>query len=220
MGWLFAVALGPAPPEPAVVFVSLLPIALGHALSIAAGRGPAGRHRLLMLRTALVRIGCGPAADRLGRLPLALRPPPPRALRHAGGAVGPRRLVVPDGHGARRRAHALAGADAVLPSAYCARRGRSGAPPASALAGRRPAHAGDDRHDGRSSRRLVYEWLGLALLRHAWLNVDLIWLARLGRNGGLAAARVTFAMPVSELPRLTATFRPTERRRRRHSGSR
>jgi hypothetical protein len=30
---------------------------------------------------------------------------------------------------------------------------------------------------------LVYEWLGLELLRRAWLNVDLIWLAALVATG-------------------------------------
>ena len=38
MGWLFAVALGLHRRSRAVVLASLIPIALGHALAVAAGR--------------------------------------------------------------------------------------------------------------------------------------------------------------------------------------
>jgi hypothetical protein len=32
---------------------------------------------------------------------------------------------------------------------------------------------------------LVYEWLGLEILRHAWLNVDLVWTLALVATGAL-----------------------------------
>ncbi len=32
---------------------------------------------------------------------------------------------------------------------------------------------------------LVYEWLGLAVLRHAWLNVDLLWTLALAATGAV-----------------------------------
>ena len=75
-------------------------------LLVAAGTVPAGQPGADRL---------GPVAARMGRLPLALRPSPSRPLRHADGAVGPRRLVLPDGHGTWRRPHALAGPDAAVP---------------------------------------------------------------------------------------------------------
>jgi hypothetical protein len=31
----------------------------------------------------------------------------------------------------------------------------------------------------------VYEWIGLEILRHAWVNVDLIWTLALLLAGGL-----------------------------------
>jgi len=31
---------------------------------------------------------------------------------------------------------------------------------------------------------LVYEWIGLEVLRHAWINVDVIWIAALIGAGG------------------------------------
>ena len=32
---------------------------------------------------------------------------------------------------------------------------------------------------------IVYAWLGLALLRHAWFNVDALWVATLAAIGTL-----------------------------------
>ena len=36
----------------------------------------------------------------------------------------------------------------------------------------------------------VYEWVGLELLRRAWINVDLVWTWALGRSRRMAAAGV------------------------------
>src|SRR5262245_52231465 len=58
MGWLFAVALGLHRQSRTIVYASLLPIAVGHALSIAAVAGllvAAG----LLVPYGLVRIGSG-----------------------------------------------------------------------------------------------------------------------------------------------------------------
>jgi len=30
---------------------------------------------------------------------------------------------------------------------------------------------------------IVYEWLGVAVLRRAWLNVDLLWIGALAATG-------------------------------------
>jgi uncharacterized membrane protein len=32
---------------------------------------------------------------------------------------------------------------------------------------------------------LIYEWIGLAILRRAWLNVDVLWVLGLSATGGL-----------------------------------
>jgi hypothetical protein len=32
---------------------------------------------------------------------------------------------------------------------------------------------------------LIYEWIGLSILRRAWLNVDLLWVLALLVTGGL-----------------------------------
>ncbi len=38
---------------------------------------------------------------------------------------------------------------------------------------------------------VVYEWLGVALLRRAWLNVDLLWTCGLIAVGGLLLSQST-----------------------------
>ncbi len=99
MGWLFAVALGMQEQKGSAVAKALVPIALGHALSIGM-RGAGG---------GISRHGAAAGGDPLSRrrasvrswnllpraaLPSALGP-------HAGGLPGPDALVVSDGVGAR-----------------------------------------------------------------------------------------------------------------------
>ena len=179
MGWLFAVALGLHRGSRRVVLLALLPIALGHALAVlvvvlvvmAFGA---------VLDPRLVRRAAGARADRLGRLARALRPPPPGPLRHDHRPGRPRRLVVPDGDGPRRR------------------------PDADPAAGPARRHGGDAAwHHGMVAARslpalaavavhslamlattavvavLVYDWVGVGVLRQGWINLDLVWTAAL-----------------------------------------
>jgi hypothetical protein len=177
MGWLFAVALGLQEKSRKAVLHALLPIALGHAVSIA----------------LVVAIVGGVEAFA-----------PPRALR-TGGAValiafGLFKLAKPRLHprwvGMRIGAGELALWSFLMATAHGA--GLMLFPvlialPASAHAG----HAGHMQHvAGGSIARdgaavlvhtaamllvmaavalVVYEKLGLAILRKAWINLDLVW---------------------------------------------
>ena len=67
-----------------------------------------------------------------------------------------------------------------LPAAGVATAG----PPPCGPRRRRHAHAGDARRHG-GHRRLVYEWVGVEILRRAWLNVDLVWTVALVATGAL-----------------------------------
>jgi hypothetical protein len=40
---------------------------------------------------------------------------------------------------------------------------------------------------------IVYEWLGLVVLRYAWLNVDILWMGALPATGAML---VVSAAPV------------------------
>ncbi len=117
-------------------------------------------------------------ADRLGPVSLALRPSPSRAVRHAGGPARSRHMVTADGVRARCRPDAMAGVDATLHIDRRRRFGFSGAHRhRDALSG----HADGHRRD----RGMVYQWVGVEILRRAWVNLDFVWTLALVAAGGL-----------------------------------
>ena len=137
MGWLFAVALGLHRGSRRVVLVALLPIALGHALAVLAvvlvvmAFGPVLDPELVRRAAGLVLIGWAAWHALYGhrhRVRFGMHDRPGR----------PRRLVVPDGHGARRR-----------PDADPAAGSRWASPPADAP----PRHAGGGVASARRWRR-------------------------------------------------------------------
>jgi hypothetical protein len=177
MGWLFAVALGLHRGSRAVVLASLLPIALGHLLAIAA------------VAASLVLLG--PLVD--GTL-----------LRRAAGILLIAWAVFHLLRGSRHRvrvgmttgAAGLAlwsflmanahGAGAMLVPALiplCI----AGAPAASP----RLALAAVLLHSVAmlivmaAIAVAVHQWLGVAVLRRGWINFDILWIACLGTTGAL-----------------------------------
>ena len=178
MGWLFAVALGLHRQSRALVWLSLLPLAArpraGHrrwSRRLFVCRQPGRRRRGLASR-------CRRGADRLGRLPCALRPPPPRPLRHDGGACSGSTawsFLMATAHGAGLMLMpALAplclagsgGSSALQPYGAALRRGR--------LAHRAPCWLRPRPAPRSSTRRRA-----LGLLRSAWINLDWLWTAAL-----------------------------------------
>lgn len=176
MGWLFAVALGLHRRSRATVFVSLAPIALGHALSIAAVAGllvtaglvvPGGAVRIgsaiLLLAWAAYhwryghrhRVRFGMQAGLLGLAAWSFL----MATAHGAGV-----MLWP----------------ALMPSCLPASAGATGlgAPAAAAAAGI-GIHTLAMLTTTALVAGVVYEWVGVAVLRRAWLNVDLIWTAAL-----------------------------------------
>jgi hypothetical protein len=181
MGWLFAVALGLHRQSRGVVLKSLIPIAAGHMVSIAA--------------VALAVVALGLFVEQ-------------RALEAAAGAA----LIVWAGYhaayGHRRRvrvgmktgmlglgvwsfvmatAHGagLMLVPVIIPLCFSA-------DPAGDLtaAGSLPvALAAVGTHTAATLvvtlaiSVLVYEWLGLSLLRRGWINFDLLWVAALAITG-------------------------------------
>ena len=183
MGWLFAVALGLHRQSRAIVLLSLAPIAVGHALSVAAVAG------LLLLAGLLipfdvVRIGSGllllgwaayhwrfghrhrvRVGMQTGLLGLAAWSFLMATAHGAGLMLWPTvmQTCLP-ANGSLR----LAGPDAL----------------AATLAGV-GIHTAAMLATTALAAVLVYEWLGLALLRQAWINVDLVWLAALVATGAV-----------------------------------
>src|SRR5262245_8148477 len=191
MGWLFAVALGLHQRSRTVVLVSLLPIAVGHALAVAA--------------VALVIVILGTVIDQ-------------RAIRVTGGVVLIAWALYHTFYGSRHRARfgmrvgmaGLAAWSFLMATAHGA--GLMLVPfllPMASI-GSMAHHAG--HHAARGSLLLqliairshtlamlvvtgviavlVYDWVGVAFLRRGWINLDPLWTVALIAAGLLLLAGV------------------------------
>ena len=184
MGWLFAVALGLHRQRRAVVFESLIPIALGHAVAVAA--------------VAAVVAAAGTVID-------------PRAIRVAGGLMLIGWAIYHKLAGSRHRARfgmrvslaglglwsfgmATAHGAGLMLVPFLLPRAAGGSP---------PGHAGHHMVGESLSVALaaigvhtlamlavtaaiavvVYDWIGLAFLRRGWINLDPLWAAALVATG-------------------------------------
>jgi hypothetical protein len=179
MGWLFAVALGLHRDDRRVVWFSLLPIAAGHALSVA------------LVAAAVVSLGLlvdgrvlGVAA---GGALIVWALCHWRYGSHHRVRVGLQTglfglalwsFLMATAHGA-----GLMLWPALMPLCF------SGGAAASASGSIVPALAGVGLHTlamlavTGAIAITVYEWIGLAILRHAWINLDLIWTVALVAAG-------------------------------------
>lgn len=183
MGWLFAVGLGLHRKSRRVVWLSLLPIALGHALSIAVVAAlvvtlglVVDRHRVdplaggLLLAFALyyalyghrhrVRIGMQTGMVGLGVWSFMM------ASGHGAGLMLVPVLVP------------LCLSSSPMPELSAAR-----SLPISLAAV--AVHTGAMLAVTAAIACVVYEWVGLAFLRRGWINLDWIWTAALVATGVL-----------------------------------
>src|SRR5215469_12368491 len=191
MGWLFAVGLGLQEKSRRAVVTALVPIALGHALSIGIFAGvvwvaeaniPA---RPLRIGAAAILIGFG-----VYRLLRARHP------RWIGMRVGFRDLtlwsfLMATAHGAGlmlvpvllgmgndHAAHAMQGMDIggdmshAQHVAMMQQQGTSPLVPFAAVV----VHTIALLIVAAAIAVVVYQWVGLSVLRKAWLNLDLIWV--------------------------------------------
>jgi hypothetical protein len=189
MGWLFAVALGMQEKTSRAVWRSLAPIAAGHAMSIgavvflAAVAGMAIPLGTLKIVVAVLLFAMG-----VYRLLKHWHP------RGGGMQIGFRELtlwsfLMASAHGAGLMVlpvllkissveHAAGG----HPAAHAMHAGVMGGTTTSLLAV--GVHTAGYLVVTGAIAWLVYEKLGLALLRKAWLNLDLIWCFALIGTGG------------------------------------
>jgi hypothetical protein len=195
MGWLFAVALGLQEQRRRAVLMAIVPIALGHALSIAGVVGLLWLAQANIPETAL-RYGAAAALFSLGFYRL-LHARHPRwvgmrvnfrdltlwsflmASAHGAGLMlAPILLGWSDGNHAAHGSHATHLAH--LPAEQVA-----------ALSGPLPwlmavlVHTLGYLLAAALVALVVYEKLGVAILRRAWFNLDLLWVIALMLSGGL-----------------------------------
>ncbi|HKU95358.1 MAG TPA: hypothetical protein VJR58_08785 [Vineibacter sp.] len=180
MGWLFAVALGLHRRDRRVVWLSLLPIAFGHALSVAiiaalfVWAGVMIPPRAVQITAGLALIAWALYHWRFGsrhRVRVGMR------TGMAGLALWS--FLMATAHGAGLMLWPV-----LMPLCF------PGGAPASGSAG--PfvtALMGVGVHTlamlsvTAAIAVAVYEWVGLAVLRSAWINVDLIWTIALAAAG-------------------------------------
>ncbi len=187
MGWLFAVALGLQQRSRTAVLRALPPIALGHALSIAAVLAVvtfAG----LVLDARELRVGAALVLFAFAAYRLAAR----HGAR-AGMQVGFRDLtlwsfIMASGHGAGLMLlPVLLGLAASGPHAEHLR--EAGLSPLAPSLGTAAAiiavHTAAMLAVGGAIALAVFEWVGLAFLRRSWINFDLLWSIALGVAGAI-----------------------------------
>jgi hypothetical protein len=181
MGWLFAVALGLHRHNRRLVWLSPLPIALGHALSIAIVAGAflwAG----LVIDPRAVRIGAG--LFLIGWALYHWRYGHRHRVR-VGMQAGLAALAVWSFLMATTHGAGLMLWPVLMPLCFpVASEPTLTSPFLTALLGV-GIHTLAMLTVSTAVAVAVYEWIGLEVLRHAWLNVDLIWTLALLLAGGL-----------------------------------
>jgi hypothetical protein len=181
MGWLFAVALGLHRHNRRMVWLSPLPIALGHALSIAIVAAAflwAG----LVIDPRAVRIGAG--LFLIGWALYHWRYGHRHRVR-VGMQTGLAALAVWSFLMATMHGAGLMLWPVLMPLCFpAASEPTSIGPFLTALLGV-GIHMLAMLAVSTAVAVAVYEWIGLEILRHAWLNLDLIWTLALLLAGGL-----------------------------------
>jgi hypothetical protein len=175
MGWLFAVALGLHQQDLRVVWLSVVPIALGHALSVvvlAAAFFWAG----LVIDARIVRIGAGLVL--IGWALYHWRYGHRHRVRFGMQigllGLGVWSFLMATAHGAGLMLWPV-----LMPLCIAAASEPDGAGPlATAIIGI-GVHTLAMLVTTTVVAVAVYEWVGLEILRRAWINVDLVWTAAL-----------------------------------------
>ena len=185
MGWLFAVALGMQKQSGRVVWLSLLPIAAGHALAI--GLVVAAISLLgAVVPTNYVRIAVACILLGFGLYRLIRRSHP----RWGGMQIGVRDLTIwsflmASAHGAGfMLLPVIMGTFARHGNGMHVHESASHGPWTGALA--ITVHTIGYLLTTGAVAFVVYKWFGLSLLRKAWINLDLIWAVALIVTAGVA----------------------------------
>jgi hypothetical protein len=197
MGWLFAVSLGLQERRLRAVVVALGPIALGHALAIGLAAVAVGTLGLVIPQRLLLALGgavllCFAAYKVITRF---------RHPRWVGMRVGPRDLVLwsflmASAHGAGLMlvpvlvglrgdgvSSALAHTDHLGHLGHEMSGGNDSLLPALAAVG---LHSAAMLAVTGTLAVVVYQHVGVEVLRRAWVNLDLIWVGALVVVGGMA----------------------------------
>jgi hypothetical protein len=187
MGWLFAVTLGLHHQRRSVVVQSLIPIAIGHLLSVAAVGGALLALGVVIDRSWLLHIaGGGLILWALYHLAYGSRHPARIGMRARFIGLLMWSFMMASGHGA-----GLMLVPALFPMCF------SGSEMSSlTIAGTLTTSlAAVGTHTavmvgvGGIIAMLVYDWIGVEFLRRGWINFDWLWTGALSVTGMIALAR-------------------------------
>jgi hypothetical protein len=197
MGWLFAVSLGLQERRLRAVIAALGPIALGHALAIALAGLAVGALGLVVPQRALLALG-GAAllAFAVSKVITRFRHP-----RWVGMRVSSRQLVLwsflmASAHGAGLMLvpvlAGVRGEGVSSASAHAEHLGHAGHPAPAGHEALFPTLAAVGLHSAAMLAVagvlavVVYQKLGVEVLRRAWINLDFIWVGTLIVVGSIA----------------------------------
>ena len=189
MGWLFAVALGLQERSRRALWRALPPLALGHAgaiglaVAVAAGLGHALPARELRWTVAVALVG-------RGVLRLVRHGHPRGGFRVGGRDLALWSLLMATAHGAGIMVLPLVLPSSGTPAGHAAHAGillagvGTGLPPGCEAT---ILHTAGYLGVTMILAVLVYERLGVGVLRRAWVNLDLVWAGTLILTGTLTA---------------------------------
>jgi hypothetical protein len=187
MGWLFAVALGMQEQRRGAIWRALVALTSGHALAITAAIVLAGLARGV-LNDAVVRALVAGVLLTMG-LSRLVRSRHPRAGSMRIGFVGliGWSFLMASAHGAGFMVLPIV-LDAPVHAAgpHAGHLLGAGSGGASAIATATAVHAAAYLVVTAAMAWLVYEKLGVALLRRAWINLDAVWAIALIVTGAVA----------------------------------
>jgi hypothetical protein len=181
MGWLFAVALGLQRRSRAAVLWSLLPIAVGHALSVALVVVAVGVLRAFV-SFRMLEVGAAVTLIAFGLYRLLARHRARVGMQVSGGDLLAWSFLMATAHGAGlmllpvllEMPIGAAGHD-MAHMAVATGIGKSAATGVVVVA----VHTAAMLVVAGAIAVAVYEWVGLAFLRRGWINLDLLWVLAL-----------------------------------------
>lgn len=188
MGWLFAVALGLQRRSGAAVLWSLLPIALGHALSIALVVTAAGVLRAFV-DFRMLQIASAIALMAFGVFRLLARHRPRFGMKVSARDLLTWSFLMATAHGAGLM---LVPILLAMPSSMTSMTGQEHAHMAMATGVGTSIMTGIAAVVVHTAAMLaaagtiavvVYQWVGLEFLRRGWINLDLLWVVALVAAG-------------------------------------
>jgi hypothetical protein len=175
MGWLFAVALGMQEKSGRAVLGAIIPIGIGHAAAIGLVVALAGFAELYFSHASLKFVAAAILFAFGAYLLIRNRHPRWVGMRVGFWGLVLWAFIMASGHGAGLMLLPIVTHDSVMPGMNMP----ALAPSAATLIGAVAVHTAGYLLVMTAVAYVVYEKLGLAMLRRGWFNLDVVWAVAL-----------------------------------------